>query len=101
MIHDIADRDALVVLAAGLKQRHFSAGWDGMDADTAAVWVSVNGDRLARDLTNGHYRPMPALGFYAAKKSGGHRSLAKLTAIDTIVQLRMLEVLSPHCETKL
>lgn len=69
-----------------------------MTADAADTWVQINGQRLCQQLMDGSYQPMPAMGFYRAKKSGGARLLSRLTAIDTIIQLILLEALTPACE---
>ena len=97
-IQQLFTPEALQYHASRLKARHFSAGFDRMTADAADTWVQINGQRLCQQLMDGSYQPMPAMGFYRAKKSGGARLLSRLTAIDTIIQLILLEALTTACE---
>jgi retron-type reverse transcriptase len=70
-----------------------------MDARAAALWLEVNYKRFSSDVLNGRYTPMPALGFHVTKTSGGFRNLARLTAIDTILQMSLLDTTADYCDT--
>lgn len=99
MLERVATKDNLIHFANELKQRRFKPGFDHMTAEAAVLWMEINGDRLCDDLLKDRYRPMPAVGFRVAKQSGSYRSLARLTAIDHIIQLALLETLTPIAET--
>ena len=81
-------------------KKKFSPGFDKMTAEAASVWLKINGVKLCKQLNSGKYEPLPAQGFTTAKMEGGYRSLAKLTAIDTIVQDVILEKLFAECEKR-
>ena len=98
MLKTIADTEVLLQHASSLKSRKFKPGFDNMSAEAAVLWLKINGDQLCRRLRRGAYEPMPAKTFRIAKAGGSSRSLAKLTALDTIIQNAMLQVLVPHCE---
>ena len=70
-----------------LRKRNFRPGFDHMDARAAILCLEVNYERFSADILNGRYMPMPALGFHVTKSSGSFRNLARLTAIDTILQI--------------
>ena len=89
----------LKISCANLKSKNkFSLGFDKMTPDAAEIWLSLNGDKLCNQLNGSKYNVMPAVGFNVAKTAGGYRRLAKLTAIDTIIQGATLEKISPVCE---
>lgn len=96
---DIITTDALKSHAAALCRKKSKAGYDHMSAFAAQQWMQVNADVLRTELLTGHYRPMPAVGFYVAHMSGKRR-LGRLTAIDTIVQQVLLDALAPLCDEK-
>lgn len=96
----LSQPDTLLRQADKLVERRFRPGFDGMTADGVRVWLRINGERFSRELLSGAYRPMPASGFRVAKKSGKYRSLAKLTALDSVVQYAALETLQPICESR-
>lgn len=98
MLKDIITKDNLIETARELSARKFKPGYDGMSMKGAYAWITVNGERLCRDIFNGHYRPMPATGFRRAKVNGGFRQLARLTAIDTVVQTQLNKTLSEEAE---
>ena len=75
----------------------FTPGFDKMTPEAAETWLKINGERLCHALNAGKYRAMPAIGFNVAKLDGSYRRLARLTAIDTIVQNVILEKLSEEC----
>ncbi len=75
----------------------FSPGFDKMTPEAAETWLQMNVEQLCHSLNSGKYRVMPAIGFNVAKMSGQYRRLAKLTAIDTIVQDVTVEKLAPVC----
>ena len=81
-----------------LKHRSkFSPGFDKMTPDAAETWLRINGTQLCNQLNAGKYRVMPASGFYMAKADGSYRQLARLTAIDTIIQTVLIDKLSDYC----
>ena len=41
---------------------------------------------------------MPAVAFASAKRGGGYRKLAKLTALDAVLHYAVLDALTPLCE---
>ena len=100
LLSDIFTTDALQEHARKLIRKKFTAGYDRMSAQAASRWMEVNAGILQRELLSGQYRPMPALVFFAAKKSGGKRQLSRLTAHDTVVQSVLLEGIAPLCEEK-
>ncbi len=71
-----------------------------MTAEGALAWLHINGERLCRELLDGSYRPMPAVGFRTAKTHGGYRRLSRLTALDSVIQYVLLEAISPLCEER-
>lgn len=71
-----------------------------MSASEAVLWVDIDGKRLCRELDKGYYEPMPAVTFISAKKNGGYRHLAKLTAIDSVVQYAVAEAIDEICEAE-
>lgn len=96
-LSDIITTDELKSRAAALCRKKVKAGYDHMSAFAASQWMQVNADVLRQELLAGHYQPMPAVGFYVAQMTGKRR-LARLTAIDTIVQQVLLDALAPLCE---
>ena len=83
---------------ANLKAKNkFSPGFDKMTPDAAEIWLKMNGEQLCHQLNSGKYKVMPAVGFNVAKVDGRYRRLAKLTAIDTIIQSVTAEKLSADC----
>lgn len=100
MIKRIANLEALKARAAELKRRRFRPGFDNMTASAAILWLQISGDRLCHDLVSGCYKPMPAVDFRVAKKNGKYRQLCRLTAIDSIIQMQILDVLTPLCEDR-
>jgi CRISPR-associated endonuclease Cas1 subtype I-B len=95
----IASKDSLLEQAQRLMKRKFNPGFDKMTAETARIWITIHADRLIHDLNRGRYDPMPAIGFRIAKQDGQYRRLARLTALDTIIQHAMLDALSDPAET--
>lgn len=98
MMKEIARIERLQACAKELKAQKFKPGFDNMDAAAAALWIEINGQSLSQKLMQGNYEVMPAVGFRIAKKNGSHRQLARLTAIDTIVQNSILSVVGEKCE---
>lgn len=86
VLRQIITEEKLFETAKELSRKKFKPGFDGMSMEGACSWIYVNGERLCRDIFNGHYRSMPASGFRTAKAGGGFRSIARLTALDTILQ---------------
>ena len=62
-------------------------GFYHMDAWAAAIWLEANYERFVSDAFEERYQPMPVLGFYTIKTSGGYRKLARLTAVDMALQM--------------
>lgn len=83
-----------------IAKKKFTPGFDNMTLAAAATWIEINGEKLCNLLNAGKYESMPAIGFYVAKSNGHYRELARLTAIDTIVQHAALEKLSAVFEEK-
>ena len=100
MLEKIINKDTLIEQAKILKKKKFKPGFDGMSAETAVSWLWVNGDRFCNDILTGDYRPMPAIGFKTAKMNGGYRQLARLTALDTILQYTLNSTLSHIVDAK-
>ena len=75
----------------------FSPGFDKMTPEAAELWLQINGEQLCHRLNSGKYTVMPAVGFNVAKADGRCRRLAKLTAIDTIVQSVTAKKLAGEC----
>ncbi len=98
MFKTIFDQENLTAVAKERKKRKFKPGYDGMSMDGAGAWLFINSKRLIRDIKAKEYFPMPALGFNTAKTSGGYRSLVRLTAIDTVLQIAVNNALIPECE---
>ena len=80
LINDIFNRDTLLEKAKFLSGKKFKPGYDGMSMDGAYSWIYINGERLCSDISNGDYKPMPAMGFRSAEMQGDFRKLSRLTA---------------------
>jgi len=91
-------KENLLEKAVQLKRKRFRPGFDNMNASSTIMWLTVNGNRLIEELSSGTYVPMPAMGFFVAKKDGHYRNLARLTAIDKIIESCMLEELNEVCD---
>ena len=90
--------DDLMAGCTELKRRNkFSPGFDRMTPDAAETWLQINGTQLCSQLNGGKYKVMPASGFYMAKADGSYRQLVRLTALDTIIQMVLLDKLSDYC----
>lgn len=100
MIKRIASKETLLMQAERLKTRRFTPGFDKMTADAAAMWIELNATRLTRDITQGDYHPMPAVGFRSAKRSGSYRQFVRLTALDTIIQKAIIDAVSDVVESR-
>ena len=98
MLKTITNTEVLLRHANALKHKKFKPGFDNMSAEAAVMWLKINGELLCRQLRRGAYEPMPAKTFRIAKRNDGSRVLGKLTALDTVIQNAILEVLVPHCE---
>ena len=98
LFDDILNLDLFLQNAQLLKSKKFKAGVDRMTADEAYSWLQINGAQLLRQLKRGVYEPAAALTYLIAKQSGGYRRVAKLTAIDTVIQHVMMDVVSPYLE---
>lgn len=92
--------DLVNACAALIAKKKFKPGFDNMTPEAAATWIKINGEKLCNLLNAGKYESMPAIGFYVAKTNGHYRELARLTAIDTIIQNAVLEKLSTVFEEK-
>ncbi len=93
-------KENLLLKAAELRRKGFRPGCDDMSAKSAELWLTINSERLLAELRQGNYVPMPVMGFRTAKTDGGFRTLTRATAIDTVIQRCLLDVLSPHCEIR-
>lgn len=94
-LKDIIIKDTLIGNAQLMKKKRVSPGFDGMSASGAVSWITINGNRLCRDILDGDYSPMPAIEFNSAKASGGYRILSKLSVIDMIIQNTLCQALTP------
>ncbi|MGN1117834.1 MAG: CRISPR-associated endonuclease Cas1, partial [Acutalibacteraceae bacterium] len=92
--------DLLNTCSALIAKKKFTPGFDNMTLAAAATWIEINGEKLSHQLNASKYESMPALGFYVAKTDGHYRELARLTAIDTIIQNAVIQKLSNVCEEK-
>lgn len=101
MIKDIFRKGKLLYYAQELKKKKFKPGFDGMSAQSALLWLEINGETLIRRLLCGSYDPMPAVGFCTAKQNGGYRQLAKLSALDMVIQNTLISGVAPACESQL
>ena len=75
-------------------------GFYHMDAWAAAICLEVNYERFVSDAFEERYQPMPVLGFYTIKTSGGYRKLARLTAVDMARQMSVLDGVTEYCDTR-
>ena len=100
MMKQIANEECLLDKARLPEARNFKPGTDGMSASGAVLWIDINGKRLCRELNKGYYEPMPAVAFTSAKKNGSYRRLAKLTAIDSVVQYAVADAIAEKCEAE-
>lgn len=98
MLKKIMSEEALLQAAGALADKKSRAGFDGMHPKDAYSWIYTNGERLRRDILKGNYRPMPAVGFRVAKTNGKYRTLARLCAIDTVLQTVLNDALAPIAE---
>ncbi len=95
---DELTKENLLLKAAELRRKGFRPGCDDMSAKSAELWLTINGERLLAELRNGNYVPMPVMGFRTAKADGGFRTLTRATAIDTVIQKCLLDILTPLAE---
>lgn len=86
MLKKIITKNTLYDQAREMKKKKFTPGFDGMSMDGAASWIFINGDRLCKDILSGSYKPMPAVGFRTAKTGGGFREIARICAVDSVIQ---------------
>ncbi len=101
---DFTVEDLLAGCAVLRSKDKFSPGFDKMTPDAADTWIRINGEKLCRRLNEAGYDAMPASGFNVAKANGQYRRLARLTAIDSVIQTVIIEklesftqsVFSPH-----
>ena len=93
-LSEVLTIDRMLEQCDQLKRKNFKPGFDRMTADAAKIWIQVNGNRLLRDLEDGRFSPMPAIGFSVAKVNGGYRNLSKLTAVDSMIQYCLLSALN-------
>lgn len=98
LFDDILHVDLFLRHAQELKRKKFKAGADRMTADDAYSWLQINGEQLVRRLKRGAYEPSAALVRPLAKQGGGCRRIAKLTAVDTVIQRAIMDVVSPCLE---
>ena len=98
LFDEIFNLDLFLQNAQVLKRKKFKAGVDNMTSDEAYSWLQINGAQLLRRLKRGTYEPAAALTYPIAKQSGGYRRVAKLTAIDTVIQYVIMDVVSPCLE---
>lgn len=98
MLSNIITVENLLFQADKLKKKNFKPGFDKMDAKAAALWLEINGKRFCKDILTMNYEPMPAVAFASAKRGGGYRKLAKLTALDAVLHYAVLDALTPLCE---
>ena len=90
--------EELLIGCANLKAKNrFSPGFDKMTPEAAEIWLKMKGEQLCHQLNGGKYQVMPAIGFNIAKSDGKYRRLAKLTAIDAIIQRVTVEKLADDC----
>ena len=80
MLSNIITVENLLFQADKLKKKNFKPGFDKMDAKAAVLRLEINGKRFCKDILTMNYEPMPAVAFASAKRGGGYRKLAKLTA---------------------
>ena len=59
----------------------------------------INAERLLRQLSAGSYEPSPVSAFHTAKKSGGYRTLVRVTAVDTVLQKCLLDYVQEQFDT--
>ncbi|WP_231296405.1 CRISPR-associated endonuclease Cas1 [Limnospira platensis] len=90
--------DALLAAWYQVRTRSKTAGIDGISVELFAHFLDEELKRLAHQLQQDIYHPLPALGFYRAKKSGGHRLIGIPTVRDRIVQRLLLRSLYPALE---
>lgn len=98
LFEEILNSELFLQNALLLKNKKFKAGIDHMTAEEAYSWLQINGSQLIRRLKRGAYEPSPALAYYIAKPNGGSRRVAKLTALDMVIQNVMMDVVSPCLE---
>lgn len=100
MFKQILDKKLLMSIVGKMKRDNFKPGYDNMDAPSAELWLNLYYGKLCNSISKGTYTPSPAIGFRIAKKNGRMRRLARLTAIDTVLQRAILDVFGAECEKK-
>lgn len=100
LLNNVIYKEYLLAIAEKIKKKRFKTGFDGMTIEGALSWIYINGDRLCKDILNKDYSPMPAVGFRIAKHQGGFRSVSRISAIDTIVQNAICDLIIPLTEDK-
>ena len=84
-------KEQLLEKTAELKRNQFKPGYDGMTAQSAELWFQINAERLLEQLAAGSFSASPVSGFRTAKKSGGYRTLVRVSAVDTVIQKCLLD----------
>lgn len=100
MLNGVINKEYLLAKAEKIKKKRFKSGFDGMTMEGALSWIYINGDRLCNEILNNDYSPIPAVGFRVAKHQGGFRSVSRISAIDTIVQNAICDLVIPLAEDK-
>ena len=100
MLLDELTAEQLEEQAEELQRRGFHPGYDGMSAQAAALWFRLNAGTLLRQLKRERYVPSPVVGFHVAKQDGSFRPLVRATAVDTVVQCCILELLHERYDTR-
>ncbi len=96
-IANIPNLDAAFVRVAASKGM---AGVDGLTIADFNGKRALNLAKLARDLRECRYKPLPLLRFLVAKKDGTPRTLAVPTVRDRVAQAAVLNVIEPIFEAE-
>jgi len=98
LLKKIITKEKILAYAAEIKKKRIKPGFDGMSADGAYAWLTINNERVYKELINTTYKPMPAIGFRTAKMNGGFRQLSRITVIDYVIQGLLNRELSDRAE---
>lgn len=83
-----------------VRDNHGCAGVDGLSIEGFEACLDKNLARLARELSQGTYRPLPLLKIIVAKKDGEGRGISIPTVRDRVAQASVLNIVEPIFEAE-
>lgn len=104
LLEEILCADNLNKAYKRVKSNKGAHGVDGMEVEHLLQYLKDNGEKLAKSILDGKYRPNPVRRVEIPKDNGKMRKLGIPTAVDRVVQQAIAQRLSPmfepqFCET--